>query len=267
MRTNLDFLTPLFVPGNRPDRFTKAAQSGADAIILDLEDAIPAAEKDAARRNIAVGFTTLPVLVRINAVETPWFARDLEAVLQAGVSAIMIPKAEIRSLHFQRQAAHPAFPIPVVALVETAQGLVDAAAIAALPGVERLAFGSIDYCADLGCAHTRDALLAARSSLVLASRLAGILAPIDGVTTAIDETDRIRDDARHARDLGFGGKLCIHPKQIEASRAGLAPDQEEIAWAKRIVASGDGAVAVDGAMVDEPVRIRARNILRRAETR
>ena len=110
----------------------------------------------------------------------------------------------------------------------------------------------------------RRATLAARSELVLASRLAGLAAPIDGVTTVLDDEDLIAGDARHARDLGFAGKLCIHPRQIEAIRRGFAPSEAEIAWAGKVLASGDGATAVEGAMVDEPVRVRARAILQRA---
>ncbi len=114
-----------------------------------------------------------------------------------------------------------------------------------------LAFGSIDT-APISAANTRrEALLSARSELVLASRLAGLAAPIDGVKTAIDDAARVTDDARHARSLGFLGKLCIHPKQVEPAIEGFMPSPAEIAWAERILASGDGAVAVDGAMVDE----------------
>ena len=127
-----------------------------------------------------------------------------------------------------------------------------------------LAFGSIDFCADLGCAHTRAALSAARCEIVLASRLAGIGAPLDGVTTAIDDAAAIESDARHARELGFGGKLLIHPRQVAPALAGLMPDAAEIEWARRVVAAADGASRVDGAMVDAPVRLRAEAILSRA---
>ena len=153
---------------------------------------------------------------------------------------------------------------PVIALVESARGLADARALAALDGVALLAFGSIDFCADIGCAHTRDALCAARSEIVLASRLAAIAAPLDGVTTAIDDAVAVEDDARHARELGFAGKLLIHPRQITPALAGLMPDAAEIAWARRVVAAAEGASRVDGAMVDAPVRLRAEAILSRA---
>lgn len=256
-----DLLVPLFVPGNRPERFEKAAGAGADAVILDLEDAVAIDAKDEARAALRGGFTNLPMLVRVNGLGTPWHKADMAALEGKGFSAVILPKAEATET-FAALCAESA--IPVVALIESSRGLAEARAIAATANVARIAFGSIDFCADLGCAHTREALLAARSELVLASRLAGLAAPIDGVTTALDDAALISDDARHARDLGFGGKLCIHPRQIEAIRAGFAPDAAEIFWARRVLASGDGAAAVDGAMVDEPVRIRARAILKRA---
>jgi citrate lyase subunit beta/citryl-CoA lyase len=115
-------------------------------------------------------------------------------------------------------------------------------------------------------AHVREAMLAARSEIVLASRLAGLPAPIDGVTTAIDDEEMIADDARYAAALGFGGKLCIHPRQIAAVRRGFAPAEADVAWAQRVLAAPEGgAVSVDGMMVDAPVRLRARNILSRGK--
>ena len=262
MNAALDFIVPLFVPGNRPERFEKAASSGADAVIIDLEDAVAADAKDAARAALSGGFTDRPVLVRINGIGTPWHMADVAAVSGLPFAAMIVPKAEA-SEDFDALCASS--PLPVVALVETARGLAEARRIAAATNVARLAFGSIDFCADLGCAHTREALLSARSELVLASRLAGLTEPIDGVTATIDDAALVMSDARHARELGFGSKLCIHPRQVAAIRAGFRPDEGEIAWARKVLASGDGAAAVDGAMVDEPVRVRARSILKRAE--
>lgn len=257
MPVELSFVCPLFVPASRPERFEKAAASGADALILDLEDAVAPADKESARKALRADFTGLPVIIRVNAAGTLWHAADVEAAEEIGAAAIMLPKAELASVAgLARSTA-----LPVIALIETARGLAHAREIAEVPSVARLAFGSIDYSADLGCAHLRDALLFARSELVLASRLAEIMPPIDGVTTATDDADVITEDARHAADLGFGGKLCIHPRQVEPIRQGFLPDERTIAWARRVLASGDGAVKVDGEMVDEPVRIRARQIL------
>lgn len=260
MGAPLAFTVPLFVPANRPERFAKAADAGADAVILDLEDAVAADAKDAARAALRADFATVPVLVRVNGLGTPWHAADMAALAGRAFAAVMVPKAEVGEAF---AALCAAAPVPVIALIETARGLADARRIAQTAHVARLAFGSIDFCADLGCAHGRDALLAARGELVLASRLAGLAPPIDGVTTAIDDREAIVDDARHARDLGFGGKLAIHPRQVAPIRDGFAPDEAEIAWARKVLASGDGAAAVDGTMVDEPVRIRARALLGR----
>lgn len=253
---------PLFVPADKPERFTKAAASGADAVILDLEDAVAIDAKDAARAALDASFTGLPVIVRINAYGTPWHDADIAAVARLPVSRVILPKAEDAALC---SSVASVTGKPVIALIESARGLVNARGIAAANGVTRLAFGSIDFCADLGCAHLREVLLPVRSELVLASRLAGIAAPIDGVTVQLDDLSAIHDDATHARSMGMTGKLCIHPKQVEAVRRAFSPTEGEIDWAQRILASGDGAVSVDGAMVDEPVRIRARAILAQAE--
>ncbi|MTH64159.1 HpcH/HpaI aldolase/citrate lyase family protein [Paracoccus shanxieyensis] len=252
---------PLFVPANRPERFAKAAASGADAVILDLEDAVAADAKDAARAALACDFTDLPVIVRINAHGTVWHDADVAAVAALQPAAVILPKAEDAAI---TAAVAAALDLPVIALIESALGLAQVRAIAQATGVVRLAFGSVDFCADLGCAHLREVLLPARSELVLASRLAGIEAPIDGVTVQLDDPAISHDDAAHARALGMTGKLCIHPRQIAEVRRAFAPTPGEIDWARRVLASGDGAVSVEGAMVDEPVRIRARAVLAQA---
>lgn len=247
---------PLFVPGHRPDRFAKAAASGADAIFLDLEDAVAADQKDAARAALAVDFTDLPVLVRVNARGTAWHQDDLHAMAALRPAGVILPKSETAE---DVRAVAAGTGLPVLALIETARGLAAAREIARV--ATRLVFGSIDFCADLGCAHDRDILLPVRLELVLAARLARIAAPIDGVTVALEDAALCQDDAAHARRLGMTGKLCIHPRQVDPVRRAFAPSAEELAWAGRVLAAGDGAVAVDGAMVDEHVRIRARAIL------
>ncbi|MBE9639557.1 HpcH/HpaI aldolase/citrate lyase family protein [Salipiger mangrovisoli] len=252
---------PLFVPASRPERFAKAAGSGACGVILDLEDAVAADAKDAARAALACGFTDLPVLLRINPAGTPWHEADLEAAATLPFAAIMLPKAEDPEAigPLARRTGHPILP-----LIETARGLAAAREIAACADVVRLAFGSIDFCADIGCEHLRETLRPVRLELVIASRLAGIAAPIDGVTTEFADPTLTEDDSRHARSLGMTGKLCIHPRQVAPIRTGFAPTAAERDWAARVLASGDGAVSVDGAMVDEPVRLRARAILANA---
>lgn len=251
--------SPLFVPANRPERFAKAAASGADAVILDLEDAVAQKDKTQARAALDTAFTELPVIVRVNAAGTPWHEDDIAAVRALPVTAVMLPKSEdpetIASLAARLEGR------PLLALIESARGLANVRAIAAARGVTRLVFGSIDYCADLGCAHLREALLPVRLELAMAARLAGIAAPIDGVTADLSDAAITHADAAHARDLGMTGKLCIHPRQVAVVRAAFAPSEAEIDWARRVLVSGDGAVAVGGAMVDEPVRIRARAII------
>lgn len=259
----LDFVAPLFVPSHRPERFEKAAQSGADAVILDLEDAVGPNDKLLARESLSSSFCDMPVLVRINAVGTRWHIEDVEAVVSSGFAGVMIPKAD-GSAHFADAVERISQHCPVIALVESAVGLAAARSIAALHGVKRLAFGSFDYCADLGCEHVAPALLSARNELVLASRLAGKTAPIDGVTGKVDDDDLVATDAAYARSLGFGGKLLIHPKQVAPAKAAFVPSAEELAWARRVLDSGDAAAMVDGAMVDEPVRIRARALIARS---
>ena len=149
-------------------------------------------------------------------------------------------------------------------MVETAAGLQRAQALAATPGVVRLAFGSIDFQVDLGIEGDDDALLFFRSQLVLASRLASIAAPVDGVTVSTTDAGQLRHDTQRARRLGFGAKLCIHPQQVDTVHAVFAPSEAERDWAARVIAamaqSAGAAVAVDGRMVDRPVLLKAQRI-------
>lgn len=251
---------PLFVPANRRDRYGKAAASGADAIILDLEDGVGPDDKSQARAALTCDFTDLPVIVRINPPGSPWYERDLERVGKLPVSGLMLPKSENPAVvsHVHKALGST---VPILALIESATGLIASRDIAMLTGVTRLVFGSIDFCADVGMAHGREQLVPARYELVLASRLAEKASPIDGVTTAIATPSLAFDDAAHARDLGMRGKLCIHPNQIEEVKRAFAPTQRELEWARRVLKSENGAVLIDGEMVDEPVRRRARALL------
>lgn len=250
---------PLFVPADRPDRFCKAALSGADAVILDLEDAVAPDAKDRARDALSCDFTDLPVIVRVNPIDAPWHDADIAAMRSRPFAAVMLPKAEDPAAIQAMSAMLPG--MAVVALIESAIGLAAAGAIAGLPVVTQLAFGSIDFCADLGMDHRRDLLAPVRFQLVLASRIAGVAAPLDGVTAQLDDTALTLSDATEAHALGMGGKLCIHPRQVAQVHRAFLPSDAQIAWARRVLDAGDGAVAVDGAMVDEPVRLRARTVL------
>ena len=258
---SVDFLAPLFVPGNRPDRFAKAAASGADGVILDLEDAVAPGDKDAARTTIAASPRPANAVVRINAYGTRWHDDDVRAVKKLGIGSVMLPKAESAEQVKKLRGALGA--LPVIALIESAGGLSHVRDIARL--VDRLAFGYIDFSADLGCSMDKHALLQARSEIVLASRLTRIAMPLEGVTPSFDDAKEVEDDARYAAALGFGGKLCIHPKQITPVLSGFRPAQSDIAWARKIANSGEGAASVDGMMVDAPVRLRAARILSAAQ--
>lgn len=261
----------LFVPGNRPERFDKALTSGADAVILDLEDAVPPADKVAARDAVrhwlsALDATaTASVYVRINAASTPWFDDDVATL--AGlpqVCGLVVPKTEDAAT--LRQAARGAGPaLRLVPLIETAKAFASLAEIASAERVERLMFGTIDFQLDTGIEGDGDELLFFRSQLTLASRIEGIAAPVDGVTPSLDDAALIEASARRARALGFRGKLCIHPRQVNAVHAAFAWRDDEIDWAERVVAaaqaSGGAAVALDGKMIDAPVIAKANEIL------
>ncbi len=260
-------IAPLFVPATRPERFSKADASGADAIILDLEDAVAPADKGSARDALVAHAGTIksPVIVRINAAGTAWHAADLDAVRRLDKATIMLPKSE-RPVDIAALTRRIGRDVHVIALVESAVGLASLSDILATPGVATIAFGSIDFSLDLGCAHEREALLAARSEIVWRSRAAGVNAPIDGITTDLGNPDVTEDDARYSARLGFGGKLAIHPKQIQPICRAFRPDEQEIAWAHRILgaATSGEATQVEGQMVDRPVIERARLILARA---
>lgn len=260
-------VTWLFVPGDRPERFAKAAGSGADAVILDLEDAVAPADKDHAREQVCRWLTDSGTgWVRVNAAPTTWHAADVTALTPCpGLLGLVVPKAED-----PQQLAEIGSRLParagLVALVESALGVHRAVDLARCAAVDRLAFGSIDFAGDIGADGSWESLLHARSALVLASRVGGLAPPVDGVTTAIGDPQRLVADVAAARGLGFTGKLCIHPGQVEPVRDGFAPSADEVAWAGRVLAAvgdSEGAVAVDGAMVDRPVVERAKAILRR----
>jgi citrate lyase subunit beta / citryl-CoA lyase len=272
----------LFVPGDRPERFAKALASGADAVILDLEDAVGPSAKPAARQAILEYLAqnnAQALWVRINAIGTATHSEDLAflrllskalvngATAGSRIMQIMLPKVESRELTEQmvESLAHPS-GVKIIAQIESALGLDQARDFAHSPYITRLAFGSIDYSLDLGLAADDDnALLHARSHLIWISRLAGLPAPIDTVTVDLKDPAVIQHDARLAKRLGFGGKLCIHPSQVSAVNEAFTPSAKEIAWARQVInasaAAGDGAVNLGGQMIDRPVLLRAQRIL------
>ena len=268
----------LFVPATQPERLPKALASGADLVIADWEDAVAPADKERARTALADALAALPapqrarLLVRINSEATPWFAADLQALAQLtaqGLAGAVVPKAE-RAQTLQAVAQAAGLHAALVPLVESVAGLAAADALAAAPQVARLAFGHLDFQVDAGmaCAEDEQELLPVRMALVLASRRAGLAAPIDGVTVDTRNPERMGRDAERARRMGFGGKLCIHPAQVAAVHAAFAPSPEKADWARRVVEgfaeARGGVFTLEGRMVDAPVVKLAEQMLARA---
>jgi citrate lyase subunit beta/citryl-CoA lyase len=254
----------LFVPGSRPERVDKARASGADVVIADLEDAVAPEDKDRARDVIgAVLDPARPLVVRINPFGSPWFERDLALCSRPGVAAVVLPKAEDPA---HLSTVHAACARPVLALIETARGVWNALELARAHGVGRLVFGAFDFRLDLALPDAGYAQLAPyRAQLVLASRVAGLPAPVDSPSAELNDESAVRTEALAARNLGFGAKLCVHPSQVAAVNAAFLPTREEIEWASRIVeaarAASGAAVAVDGRMVDRPLLDIAERLL------
>jgi citrate lyase subunit beta/citryl-CoA lyase len=268
-------VTALFVPGDRPERFTKAVASGADVVIVDLEDAVAPEAKASALgavlRSIApaAGGEFVRALVRVNPLGSDQHDAEITALLAAadvggsGLLGIVVPKAEDAGALEHLRARMPA-QLALVPLIESARGVVNSLQLARVPGVTRLAFGAIDFALDIDADGGDRFLDHARAQLVLASRAAGIAAPLDSPSTEIADSGRVADSSRLARNFGFGGKLCIHPAQLAPARTAFAPTEAEIHWAHSIVDSEGGAVQVDGQMIDRPVTERAKRILQRA---
>lgn len=256
----------LFVPGDRPDRFSKAASSGADLIVLDLEDAVAPAQKASARAEIDAWLASgRSAVVRINGFGTSWYDEDVALVAAHGCP-VMLPKA-----HDGDQISQLAGQLPascgVIALVETAAGVLAAGAISTHPAIARVAFGSVDLAGELDVdPEDWEPMLFARSALVMALAAAGATAPIDGVTTVLDIAALRRATAAAGR-LGFTGKLCIHPGQVSTVNRAFAPSAADVARARRIVGAAEdtGVTMLDGQMVDKPVVERARRLLAKAD--
>lgn len=263
--------TALFVPGDRPERFAKAAAAGAGVVIIDLEDAVAPDAKAGALAAVleALAPGGVQALVRVNPVESQYYDAETTALLAgaeapgSGLLGIVVPKAEGAGALRQLRADMPKH-LALVPLVESALGVVNALELARVPGVTRLAFGAIDFALDIDADGGDRFLDHARAQLVLASRAAGIAAPLDSPSTDIKDAGKVADSARLARNFGFGGKLCIHPAQLPAVRGAFAPTQADVEWALSVIGAEGGAVQVDGQMIDRPVTERAKRILQRA---
>lgn len=257
-------------------------EQGADAVVIDLEDAVAPAQK-AAARELTAGLLAdvqgpCAVLVRVNGPGDPdLLAADIEGLRPCwpAIDGVVLPKAESpeQIRHLEGLLVAAGSPSKVVPIVETARGVEEAARIAAAsPRVATLVFGSADLSAQLGVVPTPQGLelLMARSRVVLACALAGLAKPIDGPWLVLGDAAGLAESARQARRLGFGGKAAIHPQQLAAIREAFSPTAEEVDWARRVLdafdasmESGVGAVKMaDGTFVDAPVADRARSILR-----
>lgn len=266
----------LFVPASRPDRFVKALASEADAVVIDLEDAVGDSAKDDAREALAQYLPKLSsraltrVVVRVNGAGTPWHDSDLALLRKysgRGIAA-MLPKSEHPSI-LKAVISTLGDCTPIIALVESLTGLDAAEALAQTPRVLRLAFGHLDFQLDLGMRATADEpeLAFARNVLVAASRRAGLPAPIDGVTTDTGNVELLKADTQRSRAFGFSGKLCIHPSQVSVVNDAMGDTKAERAWAQRVLKEaacrGGEAFSLDGRMVDLPVIRMAEAIVAR----
>jgi len=278
------FRTLLFAPGNHPRKVEKCLGLAADVVILDLEDAVAIAEKEVTRSVVVDALANRPHrargYVRVNAVDTPYCWRDLQAVVTPGVDGIVLPKLESASdlctvewvvSQLERERAMAAGAFDILPIIETGKGM---AAVASICGagtrVRRLSFGAGDYTLDMGLRWTdgERELDQARSALALASRSAGIEPPIDTVFIHIGRLDSLRRSAELARDFGFQGKLCIHPEQVGPVNEAFSPTAEEVAQARRHLeafreaeARGSASIQVDGYFIDYPIVEKARRVI------
>ena len=267
VRSPSDARSFLFVPATRVDLVEKAIASGADEVIVDLEDSVAKADKQQARNDLSDLRPSRSLLVRINGPRSDFFGDDLNLVhIIDWAKGMVVPMVEstqdLRSVQESISRALQLFP-----LVETATG-VSAADTIASAGAARIMFGTADLAAELGVQPESNIFAFARSKLIIASASAGLPAPIDGPTLSFRPEERTRSDAQAALDLGMGGKLCIHPSQVPIVNEVFAPSGEEVVWARDIVAASrlheEGVFVVDGEMVDAPVIARAYRILGQA---
>jgi citrate lyase subunit beta/citryl-CoA lyase len=281
------YRTFLFAPGNHPRRLEKALSLEADAVILDLEDACPIAEK-VATRAVVVDACRRPRsglgYVRVNATTTEFGFGDIAAVVQQGVDGIVLPKLEtvdeMRAVDWmiaslEKERGLPAGSVDVIPIIETARGMVNVRAIAAAgTRIKRIAFGAGDFTLDLGMEWTRaeTELLPYRSECVLASRAAGIEAPLDTVWVDLRDAVGFEASARHVKGLGFQGKMCIHPDQVPVANAVFTPSPAEVEWSRKAVAAfeaaemaGSASIQLDGKFIDYPIVHRARRVLETME--
>jgi citrate lyase subunit beta / citryl-CoA lyase len=273
----------LFAPGNHPRRVEKALTLPADGVILDLEDAVAVSEKPATRPQIVQALAAPrhgKLFIRVNGLTTDWCHGDLTAVVRTGLDGIILPKVEHpHDLHIadwmianlEREHGLPAGSIDLIPIIETALGISNLASICRSgTRIRRIAFGAGDFTLDMGMAWTQSEaeLLPYRSACVMESRAAGLEPPMDTVWADLRDAEGFLASARHAAQLGFQGKMCIHPDQIAGANAAFSPDEATVARARRIVEAFDDAerkglasIQLDGQFVDYPIVARARRVL------
>ena len=269
----------LFCPGSRPERFAKATTSGADAVIVDLEDAVPPAEKDGARGHAVAWLTEehatgVARCLRVNALATAAGLRDVLALVESGAAPdyLVLPKTESADVLalLDTWLSGACARTRLLPLVETARGLAAADALASHPRVAGLLFGGADLAADLGAEMSWEPLLFARARLVQAAATAEI-AVVDVPCLALDDDAALRDETSRARKMGFTGKLAIHPNQVATINDVHAPTDADVERARRVIAAADaakgGVAVVDGRMVDAPVVRAARRTIALAARR
>ncbi|MEW6660943.1 MAG: HpcH/HpaI aldolase/citrate lyase family protein [Bacillota bacterium] len=278
--------TFLFTPGNNQIRVEKAYGLGADAVILDLEDAVAVSEKKAARQMVKAVLAkprNASTYVRVNSLTTDFFYGDLVEVIQPGLDGIILPKSEtagdVRKVDWlisllEQESGLPAGKIDLIPLVESAAGVLNAKEIAATCSrVSRLAFGAMDYTLDIGtsCSKAGSELFYARAQLVAASRAAGIQPPVDTVYPDIRDLDGLLAETQTVKQLGFFGKMVIHPNQIDPVNKVFSPTEEEIAFASKVAAAfdqaeaqGTASIQLEGKFIDYPIAMRAKRALQLA---
>jgi citrate lyase subunit beta / citryl-CoA lyase len=273
----------LFCPGNHPRKVTKVFEAGADAVILDLEDAVAVAEKAATRSPVVAalgGPRACRGYVRVNGLDTGFTFGDLEAVVAPGVDGIVLPKVESATdlakldwlmAELEAKRGLDVGAIDLMPILETGPGIANARAICAAGGrLRRVSFGAGDYARDMGLDWTPDEaeFAHARAEIVLASRIAGLEPPVDTVWVDLSDAGGLAASAARVKAMGFQGKLCIHPSQIEPVHRVFTPSAEQVARAARIIAAfeeaeaeGSASIQVDGQFVDYPIVARARRVL------
>lgn len=262
----------LFVPANRPERIPKALDSGADIVIVDLEDAVAPEAKPEARRALEAFLEQAPekaVWVRINAADTADFDADLALCRdRPGIAGLVVPKAETT----EALAQAGALGLALMPLIESARGLQALPELARSPGVVQLSFGALDLGLDLGIEPSSEGgdwmLNQARYQLLLQSRLAGLAAPIETVHLEFRDMAVVERAARLAIEMGFSGMLCIHPRQVAVVNDAFQPTPDQLDWATRVIEAAErdaGAGQIDGQMIDAPVMARARRLIASAK--